>query len=107
MNQHFRVAGVSFEHMHMGDNLRMAAEHPDCEVVGICDGEIERMLATKQALQLDDSQVFTNWQQCVETANPDFIVVCPSTGDHARWVERLAPLRTSAADGKAHGILSG
>ncbi len=37
-------------------------------------------------------QVFTDWQHCIERARPDLIILCPSTGDHALWVERLAPL---------------
>jgi predicted dehydrogenase len=92
MNQHFRVAGISFEHMHMGDNLRMAAEHDQCQVVAVCDGDRSRMLDVQKVLGLDDSQLFTDWMTCVEMSRPDFIVLCPATGDHALWVERLAPL---------------
>ncbi len=92
MAARFRVAGICFEHMHMGDNLRMAAEHPDCEVVAICDEQPERMQAAQNALGLQDSQVFTDWQQCMQAAAPDLVLLCPSTGDHALWVERLAPL---------------
>src|SRR5438045_2250965 len=33
----WRIAGINFDHMHMGDNLRMAYEHPNVESVGICD----------------------------------------------------------------------
>ncbi len=91
MKQKFRVAGISFEHMHMGDNLRMVAEHPDCEVVGICDANLSRMEDARGALQLPDERVFGDWQHCIEQAKPDLLVVCPSTGDHALWVERLAP----------------
>ena len=29
----FRIAGVNFDHFHMGDNLRAAYEHPDAEIV--------------------------------------------------------------------------
>lgn len=87
----FRVAGISFEHMHIGDNLRMAAEHSECEIVGICDPQPQRMQAAKRNFQLTDRQVFTDWQHCLEVAKPDFIILCPSTGDHALWVERLAP----------------
>jgi glucose-fructose oxidoreductase len=92
MKQHFRVSGISFEHMHMEDNLRMAAAHDQCQVVSICDADQSRMLATQNALGLDDSQLFTDWMTCVEASRPDFIVLCPATGDHALWVERLAPL---------------
>ena len=29
----YRVAGINFEHFHMGDLLRMVAEHPEAEIV--------------------------------------------------------------------------
>ena len=77
--------------MHMGDNLRMAKAHPACEVVGICDADPHRMLAAQQDLQLSSDQLFTDWQLCIERSQPDLIILCPSTGDHALWVERLAP----------------
>ena len=32
-----KIAGINFDHMHMGDNLRMAYEHPEAEIVAICD----------------------------------------------------------------------
>ncbi len=87
-----RVVGISFEHMHMGDNLRMANEHPQCEVVGVCDAQSNRMSAAMEDLGLSPSQMFTDWQECIERTKPDLIILCPSTGDHALWVERLAPL---------------
>lgn len=91
MKPHYRVAGISFEHMHMGDNLRMVAEHPECEVVGICDANRTRMLDAQSALGLRDDQLFADWQHCIESAKPDWLILCPATGDHAVWVERLAP----------------
>lgn len=86
-----RVIGLSFEHMHMGDNLKMAASHSDCEVVAICDAQRERMTSVQQELGLSDQQVFTNWQECVDQVDYDWVILCPSTGDHATWVERMAP----------------
>lgn len=77
----------------MGDNLRMARAHPDCEVVGICDPQLNRMTAAQADLGLDDSQLFVDWEQCLETCQPDWVILCPATGDHALWVERLAPHR--------------
>lgn len=91
MKQHFRVAGISFEHMHMGDNLRMAAEHDACEVVGVCDPQLSRMHDAQRELQLRDDQLFADWQHCIEASQPDWLILCPATGDHAMWVERLAP----------------
>ncbi len=39
----WRVAGINFDHFHMGDNPRMAHEHPDAEIVGLCDEQPQRM----------------------------------------------------------------
>ena len=39
----WRVVGIDFSHMHMGDNLRMAFDHPDVDVVGICDARPDKM----------------------------------------------------------------
>ncbi len=75
----------------MGDNLRMAVEHPDCEVVGVCDPVPSRMLDSQAALGLTERHLFTDWQHCIEASRPDFLILCPATGDHALWVERLAP----------------
>lgn len=91
MKKRYRVAGISFEHMHMGDNLRMAAEHADCEVVGVCDIDRSRLLNAQQDLGLADSQLYADWKHCIEDCQPDLLVLCPATGDHAVWVERLAP----------------
>ena len=92
MNAHYRVVGISFEHMHMGDNLKMVAQHPQCELVGICDNQPERMQATVADLQISEERIFTDWQRCIMNARPDFIVLCPATGNHAMWVKRLAPI---------------
>jgi predicted dehydrogenase len=89
----FRVAGISFEHMHMGDNLRMAADHPDCEVVAICDRDAESLREGQRNLQLANQQVFDDWETCIQQSQPDLLVLCPSTGDHAVWIERLAPYK--------------
>lgn len=92
MKSNYRVAGISFEHMHMEDNLKMVAQHANCEVVGACDNQPSRMLDAQRSLGLSDQQLYTDWFQCIEESRPDWIVLCPATGDHALWVERLAPL---------------
>lgn len=75
----------------MGDNLAMADAHPNCEVVGLCDRDLSRTRAAQMALQLADDQVFADWQICIEKSRPDFLLLCPSTGDHLLWIQRLAP----------------
>ena len=38
----WKIAGINFDHFHMGDNLRFAFDHPACEIVGICDEQRQR-----------------------------------------------------------------
>ena len=37
MTKPLRIVGINFDHFHMGDLLRMAHDHPEVELVGICD----------------------------------------------------------------------
>ena len=39
----WKIAGINFDHMHMGDLLRLVHEHPEAEIVGICDEDPARM----------------------------------------------------------------
>lgn len=71
----------------------MAAAHPDCEVVAICDENTESMREAQHDLRLADRQLFSDWQTCIQQCQPDLLILCPSTGDHAVWIERLAPLQ--------------
>ena len=41
----FKIAGINFDHMHMGDLLRKCHEHPEVEIAGICDDNPARMQA--------------------------------------------------------------
>jgi hypothetical protein len=43
MSKKWKIAGINFDHMHMGDLLRQASEHPKVEIVGISDEQPERM----------------------------------------------------------------
>jgi predicted dehydrogenase len=91
MTKRWRVAGINFSHMHMGDLLRQVVDHPDAELVGICDEQPKAMQAAIEALQIAESNVFTDYKQCMETTKPDLVILCPPTGEHALWVERIAP----------------
>lgn len=87
----WRVAGIDFDHMHMGDNLRMAFEHPNVEIVGICDAERDRMTGAIDAFGIPDDRVFTDVEACLEKTKPDFVVLCPATARHGEYVEKVAP----------------
>jgi len=86
-----KIAGINFDHMHMGDNLRMAFEHPGAEIVGICDAQPERMQAAARSFQIPYDRVFTDYRACLEQTRPDIVLLCPATAEHALWVEQVAP----------------
>jgi glucose-fructose oxidoreductase len=90
----FRVAGINFDHMHMGDLLRMTREHPGAQIVGICDEQAERMEPVIAALEIPRDRVFTDYRKCVERAKPDLVILCPATAHHGDWVEKVAPFGT-------------
>lgn len=91
MTSKLRVVGVNFDHMHMGDNLAFALGHPKVELVGICDEGPARMSGVQERLGLSKALLYTDWARCLEAAQPDLIILCPATGEHALWVERVAP----------------
>lgn len=91
MTKRWRIAGIDFEHFHMGDNLRMAFEHPDVDIVGVCDTERERMEWSIQHFSIPEENVFEDYRQCIEETRPDIIVLCPATGRHAQAIEEIAP----------------
>lgn len=88
-----KVAGLNFDHMHMGDLLRQCHAHPDVEIVGICDEDPARMQAAIANFQIPSARVFTDPLRCLEQTKPDFVVLCPATADHADYVEQIAPYR--------------
>lgn len=91
MKRHWRIAGINFDHFHMGDLLRQVSEHPQAELVGICDRLPERMREAKQRFGLGDAQVFTDEAQCMEQCRPDIVILCPAANEHGEWVARIAP----------------
>ncbi|MBK1875986.1 Gfo/Idh/MocA family protein [Pelagicoccus mobilis] len=91
MSNKWRIAGIEFSHMHMGDLLRCVDEHPNAEIVGICDPQPERMREAQRNFSLSDAQLFTDYRTCLEETKPDLVILCPPTAEHALWVERVAP----------------
>ena len=87
----WRVAGINFDHFHMGDLLRMAAEHPRVELVGICDEQPGRMEEAVRKLGIPRDRVFTDPGACLEKARPDVVILCPAASRHGEWVAKVAP----------------
>lgn len=84
-------AGINFDHMHMGDNLRMVFEHPHARIVGLCDERPERTRAAADKFAVPDDLVFADYRECLARTRPDVVLLCPATARHAEWVEKVAP----------------
>ncbi|MBV7332919.1 Gfo/Idh/MocA family oxidoreductase [Chloroflexi bacterium TSY] len=87
----WRVAGINFDHMHMGDLLRQVYEHPNAEIVGVCHVDRERMATIIEKLDISAERVFTDYVQCMAVTDPEVVILCPSTATHGEWVAKLAP----------------
>jgi glucose-fructose oxidoreductase len=107
----FRIVGISFDHMHMGDLLRLVHEHPDAEIVGLFDPDREKMAQAAANFAVPQERIFTDFDACMQTAKPDLAILCAATADHARYTQRLAafgchvfvekPFAASVADARA------
>ena len=86
-----KIAGINFDHFHMGDLLRDAFDHPTAEIVGICDEQPERMESAAKNFGIPENRVYTDYRQCLEETKPDIVILCPATAQHADWVEKVAP----------------
>ena len=90
MSKRWRVVGINFDHMHMGDLLREVHEHPEAEIAGICDRDPQRMSAALANFGISQDRVFTDVDACLEATRPDLAILCPATADHASAVEQVA-----------------
>jgi len=88
----WRVVGISFEHAHMGDLLREVHEHPNAEIVGVCDPERARMADAIAAFAIPSDRVYDDVERCVRETRPDLAILCPATARHADCAEAVAAL---------------
>lgn len=87
----WRVAGINFDHFHMGDLLRVAVEHPQVELVGISDEQPARMAEASSKLGIPADRCFTDYRACLEKTMPDVVILCPAASKHGEWVKKVAP----------------
>lgn len=87
----WKIVGINFDHMHMGDLLRQVHEHPEADIVGISDKDAERMHLIAELLNIPDERQYTDFRECLETTKPDIALLCPKTSQHADYVEWVAP----------------
>ena len=78
MSKKWRIAGINFDHFHMGDLLRQTSDHPNAEIVAICDEHPERLTEATRNFGLSSEQVFTDYRACLERTRPDIVILCPA-----------------------------
>jgi predicted dehydrogenase len=91
MSKTYRFVGINFDHMHMGDLLRLVHEHPNAEIAGIADADASRMQGSIENFAIPSERVFTDFHQCLQQTQPDVVILCPKTGEHGDYVEAVAP----------------
>ena len=87
----WRVAGINFDHFHMGDLLRYTREHPHAEIVGIADETPARMEEAVRKLGIPRDCAFSDYRACLEKSKPDVVILCPAASKHGEWVKKVAP----------------
>lgn len=90
MKKVWKIVGINFDHMHMGDLLRRVAAHPQAELAGICDEDPARMQDAIRAFSIAPERVFTDYRACLEKTQPDLVILCPATAEHGLWTQRVA-----------------
>lgn len=87
----WKIAGINFDHFHMGDLLRYTHEHPHAKVVGISDEQPARMEEAVSKGLVAREQAFTDYRECLERTKPDVVILCPAASMHGEWVKKVAP----------------
>jgi len=88
----WRIVGVSFEHIHMGDLLREVSQRPNAEIAGVCDEDETRMAEAIANFAIPRERVFHDIEACIRAARPDLAILCPATARHAEVAEKVAAL---------------
>jgi len=86
----WRVAGINFDHFHMGDLLRMAHDHPEAEIVGVCDADRSRMEEARENFSISEESIYEDHRACLAETEPELVILCPAAARHAEWTEKVA-----------------
>jgi glucose-fructose oxidoreductase len=90
MRRKWQIAGINFDHMHMGDLLREVHEHSEAEIAGISDENPARMESAVRNFAIPRDRQFTDYRECLERTKPDLVILCPTTAEHGLWTRRVA-----------------
>ncbi|GAB5561566.1 MAG: Gfo/Idh/MocA family oxidoreductase [Synoicihabitans sp.] len=86
----WRIAGINFDFRHMDHLIACVARHPRADLVGICHDDPAEMQDVIRTHGVASKCVYTDWIRCLEETKPDVVLLCPASGAHAEWVERVA-----------------
>lgn len=90
----WRFAGIDFDQMHQHSNLSHVVDHPDADLVGVCDPDPSTSTGslpdTVESLSIPDAAVYDDEAVLLETTDPDVVMGCPRNSEHANFVERMA-----------------
>ncbi len=96
-----RVVGANFDQMHMNTNLEWVDDHPDTELVGVCDespasstGSVTQVI---DELGLTSDRVYDSLDRCLDELAPDIVIGCPKNTAHAAFIEQVAPRNVAIA----------
>ena len=93
-NKTWRIAGINFDHLHMGDLLRQALEHAGAEIVGVSHEEPDRVWPVIDRLKIPRDKYYADYRELLEKTRPDVVILCPATAKHGEWTENVAPFGT-------------
>lgn len=89
MNRQWKIAGINFDFRHMDHLLGFAHAAENAEICGIWHTDRKEMEDVISSCRLGPEKVFADWRECIDESDPDLVVLCPATRDHALWVERI------------------
>lgn len=89
MTRTYRVVGIGFDHMHIGDQLAVALAHPAAEVVGAYNADAPKAQAVLDDLSLP-VETATDLDALLSEAKADIAFVCSNTAQHPPIVDALA-----------------
>ncbi|HEY8749641.1 MAG TPA: hypothetical protein VIM11_16780, partial [Tepidisphaeraceae bacterium] len=71
----WRVVGINFDHMHMGDLLRMTLEQPHAELVGVSDEDPERVWPVLDRLNISRRLFDPDYRSCIERSGAEVAIL--------------------------------
>lgn len=91
----WRFVAANFDQMHQNTNIEWVMDHPDAELVGVCDETPATSTGSLDAAVtdhgIDQARIFDDLDTCLRDADPDVVMGAPRNSEHASFVERVAP----------------